>query len=109
MHWKYKMKSNLAKLILLSVFCINVSAEVMEFNEPRVEGLRMDRCLTWGETCDLPAANAWCMKHDFVKAIYWEMDNNIAQNEPTKMLLSKQICNKSGCDGFKVIVCYKPT
>lgn len=91
---------------ILSLSAI-ASAEVNEYIEPRVEGLRMDRCLTWGKDCEEPAAYNWCLQKGYAKAIYWELENNIGQHQPTKMLDSKAICNKPGCDAFKTIVCYK--
>lgn len=91
-------------LLFLSAF---VSAEVNEYIEPRIEGLRMDRCLTWGKDCDEPAAYNWCLEKGYAKAIYWEIEGNIGKNQPTKMLKSKAICDQSGCDAFKTIVCYK--
>ena len=89
------------------VLSLQAASELKEFKEPRVEGLRMDRCLTWGEECDEPAAYKWCLDKGFSKAIYWELENNIGRTQPTKMLKSKEICNKSVCDAMKLIVCYK--
>jgi hypothetical protein len=96
----------LCALLFFSAFA---SSDVSEYIEPRVEGLRMDRCLTWGKGCDEPAAYKWCLKKGYSKAIYWEIEGNVGQNQPTKMLKSKAICNKPGCDAFKTIVCYKNT
>jgi len=101
------MNYKIAIFLLLSVLAFQASSEVREFKEPRVEGLRMDRCLTWGEECDEPAAYSWCLEKGYSKAIYWELESNVGQRQPTKMLKSKQICNNSGCDAMKVIVCYK--
>lgn len=98
------MKKYLFLLLLLSSF---TAAEVNEFIEPRIEGLRVDRCLSWAKDCDEPAAYNWCLGKGFAKAIYWELEHNVGSREPTKMLSSKQICNKSVCDAFKTIVCYK--
>lgn len=98
------------KLILIGAFlCVSpfALASVEEYKEPRTEGLRLDRCLTWGKECDEPAAYRWCFEKGYSKAIYWELEHNIGVSQPTKMLSSKQICNKPGCDAFKVIVCYK--
>lgn len=101
------MKYRITSLSILLALSFQVSSQVKEFKEPRVEGLRMDRCLTWGNECDEPAAYKWCLEKGFSKAIYWEIDNNIGQKQPTKMLKSKEICNKPDCDGMKLIVCYK--
>lgn len=94
-------------LFLLLLSHSLVMADVNEFIEPRFEGLRVDRCLSWGIDCDEPAAYNWCLEKGFAKAVYWELDHNVGTREPTKMLSSKQICNKPGCDAFKTIVCYK--
>ena len=100
-----------AKYLLLSLMAISchVSAVVEEYLNPRIEGLRMDRCLSWGKDCDEPAAYQWCLRKGYSKAIYWEHDNNIGKGQPTKMLTSKEICDKPGCDAFKTIVCYRNT
>ena len=98
------------KLILISSTLISyqVSAKVEEFIEPRVEGLRMDICLSWGDrdTCKKPAAYEWCLQKGYTKAIHWEIETNIGKESPTKLLSSKEICAKKKCDAFKVIVCY---
>ena len=101
------MKYKITTLTCLLILSLQAASEVKEFKEPKVEGLRMDRCLTWAEECDEPAAYKWCLEKGFSKAIYWELENNIGRTQPTKMLKSKQICNKSVCDAMKVIVCYK--
>jgi hypothetical protein len=82
-------------------------AKVSQFDEPRIRGLRMDRCLSWGEECNEPAAYQWCLESGYTKAIYWEIENNIANRQPTRMLSSNQVCDKKNCDAFKLIVCYK--
>lgn len=94
-------------IFLLLLVCSYTIADVSEFIEPRFEGLRVDRCLSWAKDCDEPAAYNWCLGKGYAKAVYWELDHNVGSREPTKMLSSKQICNKSVCDAFKTIVCYK--
>ncbi len=102
---------NFRRLLLCALLPLSCSvmADVKEYIEPRVEGLRMDRCLTWAKDCDAPAAYNWCLEKGYAKAIYWELDNNIGKEQPTKMIKSKKICNNPGCDAFKTIVCYKNT
>lgn len=100
------MKFRNYTLLLLILMSAGVAADVQEFKEPRVEGLRMDRCLSWGSECNEPAAYSWCLEKGYTKAIYWEIQDNIGKTQPTKMLKSKAICNKSQCDAFKTIVCY---
>ena len=103
------MKYRMTTIALLLTISTQAAAEVLEYKEPRLEGLRMDRCLTWGEGCGEPAAYKWCLEKGFSKAIYWEVENGIGHKQPTKMLKSKEICNQSVCDAMKLIVCFKNT
>ena len=110
MHFHFgtrSMKARRYTALFLTLISASVAADVREFKEPRVEGLRMDRCLSWGEECNEPAAYSWCLENGYTKAIYWEIEDNIGKAQLTKMLKSKAICNKQQCDAFKVIVCYK--
>jgi len=97
--------------IVLLFFLLTLSslsfAKVSQFDEPRIRGLRMDRCLSWGEECNEPAAYQWCLEKGYSKAIYWQIESNVADKQPTRMLESDQICNKKRCDAFKLIVCYR--
>jgi hypothetical protein len=101
------MKFRVFYITLLALLTFQVSADVKEYFKPRIEGLRVDRCLTWAKDCDEPAAYSWCLEKGYTKAVYWEIEGNIGQSQPTKMLKSKQICDKPNCDAFKTIVCYK--
>ncbi len=95
-------------LITFILFCpLLAMASVQEFIEPRVEGLRMDACLYWGEDCKQKAADYFCLKNDFSKSIHWRLDIGIGEKEPTKMLVSKKICASDRCSAFSTIVCYK--
>lgn len=99
------MRTIIAAFILLTLSNIS-RANVEEYIEPRIEGLRVDICLTWGANCHKPAADQWCRDKSYEKAVYWEISENIGREQPTKMLHSKKICNKEFCDAFKTIVCY---
>lgn len=100
------MKSLFSVIILLSLSHYAI-ADVKEFIEPRVDGYRMDSCLSFSKDCIEPAATQWCKNHGFSKAIYWKTSGDIGHISPTIMLNSKQICRKAYCHAFDTIVCYK--
>lgn len=106
MEFKYLMIKFLLFLVLL--FSQATLAEVEQFYEPRIDGLRMDRCLTFAKGCNEPAANRWCFQEGYEKAIYWELLDNVGDKYPTKTISSKAICNNKSCDSFQFIVCYRP-
>ncbi len=101
------MKSLLTLIILLSLSRYAI-ADVKEFVEPKVDGYRMDSCLSFSKDCIKPAAMQWCRNHGFSKAIYWETSTDgVGHISPTIMLNSKEICRKAYCHAFNTIVCYK--
>ncbi len=102
------MKLFRVTLTLSLLISCHAAAKVEEFIEPRVEGLRMDVCLSWSKkgSCGKSAAHEWCLQKGYTQVIHWEVDSNVGIKIPTKLLLSKEICNKETCDAFKVIVCY---
>jgi hypothetical protein len=94
-------------ILLLLIVSSALHAEVKEFEPPRIEGLRLDSCLSWGKDCKEPAAHQFCIMNGFNKSIHFEIEENIGKYQPTKMLDSRKICNKEFCDAFKTIFCYK--
>lgn len=77
------------------------------FNAPMFQGNRLDWCQSWAKDCGKPAADAWCRTQGFEAASEFPVDANIGKSSPTKIISTGQICNKSFCDGFKKITCYK--
>ena len=75
------------------------------FSYPTIDGYRLDRCRTWGTDCEEGAANAFCRSKGFRRAKSWEIDYDIGERTPTKIIGTGQICKESFCDGFKSIVC----
>jgi len=84
-----------------------VFSDVIEYFKPMVNDNRLDWCSSWGKDCGEIVALKWCIKHNYSKPIYWEADNGIGRETPTTMLDSGEICKKSSCSGFRVIVCYR--
>jgi hypothetical protein len=78
---------------------------VKEFEKPTIDGYRLDYCREWGTNCGTPAADAFCTSKGYTRSVYWEIDQHIGVETPTKIFATGDICNQSFCDGFKVIDC----
>lgn len=97
-------------ILILAVFLISQPgySDVEEYIEPRIDGYRLDACLTFSKTCHEPAANRWCTDNSYSRSIYWEISDDIGHIDPTKTLVGKEVCDKAYCHAFDTIVCYKP-
>lgn len=73
-----------------------------EFLYPAYRGYPISLCLEKGHGCDQIAADEFCRINGYREAINWQQRENIG---PTIRLGSKQLCNKSSCDGFWNILC----
>ena len=73
------------------------------FINPTINGIPLDRCVTWGSNCNEPAASEFCRSKGFARATEWKwsgMKKTIIQS-------NRQICTSamSLCGGFTRIVC----
>ncbi len=75
--------------------------------QPRIDGVRLDWCLSYGSDCGEEVAYKWGIDNNYSKLLYWEIDKDIGVNEPTFTLNSRESCFKDSCDSFKTIVCYR--
>ena len=96
------------KWLLLVVFVLMsvspVLAQTQMFNNPRVNGYAVDRCLYSGQQCNQPAADEFCRRNGFQRARNFSWDFMA----PTRILATGQICNvprRGGCGGFTRITC----
>lgn len=72
------------------------------FYNPMINGMRVDRCLTWATNCDEPAASVFCRGRSYSRAIAWQWE----YTSPTLVQGDGQICNiPGGCGGFSQITC----
>ncbi|HKY95502.1 MAG TPA: hypothetical protein VJL84_09355 [Kiloniellales bacterium] len=72
------------------------------FSPVTLDGMNVDRCLTFGQKCDQPAADEFCRLKGFQHATYFEWEYMY----PTMTLQSLEICNHpDSCGGFTKIVC----
>jgi hypothetical protein len=64
----------------------------------------MDWCLTWGDQCGKPAADAFCSYRDPDRP--YAVDFNMAQDiGVTQIFSTGEVCRDPACDGFTHIVC----
>jgi hypothetical protein len=71
---------------------------------------RVDTCLVWGGWCDQIAADEWCGRHQFGKALKLERETIDLAKESSITLKSREVCSAtkhppSGCGAFKSITC----
>jgi hypothetical protein len=75
------------------------------FENPTINGIRVDRCMKWGPVgCGNPAANYWCRSKGFQRAASWsgtEIRPTIFQDPQS----SVKVCDYFFCGGFTRIVC----
>ena len=71
------------------------------FENPRINGKAVDRCLNWGENCEKPAADSFCKRKGFSAAIAFEFENM----RPTLVAGDNRVCDEDYCQGFTSITC----
>jgi hypothetical protein len=78
------------------------AAEIVRINKPMAGARRLDWCLTWASNCGAPAANYYCKKKGYNKAVGFKIAENIFK---TRILKTGEKCTQPDCDGFKYIDC----
>lgn len=81
------------------------SAGPKVFDNPTINGVRVDRCMKWGPTgCGAPAANYWCRSKGFARAVdsEWKTGPPTVFQDPES---SVKICDLFFCGGFTKVVC----
>ncbi len=75
------------------------------FQNPTHQGYRIDRCLTWGQDCDKPAADRFCRDKGFTGASSWQWEHV----KPTLVLGDGKVCDADFCGAFSRIECIRIT
>ncbi len=95
-------------LLVLSLMMVSpaLAQQTQAFNNPRIGGYAVDRCLRWGSQCNQPAADEFCRRNGFQRAkrFAWQF------MAPTRILTTGQICKvpgRGGCGGFTFIECQR--
>jgi hypothetical protein len=79
------------------------------FNTPTINGVRLDWCRHFGTQCGEPAANLFCQRQGFTRAVRFSIDPGIGRTGvPTVILADGQLCRAAICSGFRAITCARP-
>jgi hypothetical protein len=75
------------------------------FENPTINGIRVDGCMKWGPSgCGDPAANHWCRSKGFRRATSWDTE----KVHPTIFQASDspvKVCDYFFCGAFSRVVC----
>jgi len=75
------------------------------FAPPRSDGKRVDICLNWGSGCGQAAADAFCQREGFARAVEFTVAEDIGAESPTLVMGDGRLCSEAYCDGFARIRC----
>ena len=98
------MRKLLLGALVVIAFSTSAYAELRTFRQPRMNGMRLDWCLTWATDGGKPAADAFCEARGFEGAMSFTNEPNVGSYEPTR-LITGQVCRESFCNGFGQITC----
>jgi len=71
------------------------------FENPRVNGQVIDRCLNRAANCEQPAADNFCRLNGYAGAIYFRVE----YTRPTLVVGDNTVCNDKTCQGLTAITC----
>ena len=94
------MRVLLAGLIVLGFAGSASAAEVRNYFTPRIDGVRVDACLSGG-VCGKPAADAFCRAEGYDRATIFQRESYAS----TRSVDSGQTCS-SGCTAFAQVKCF---
>ncbi|MGA3261271.1 MAG: hypothetical protein ABSE35_20485 [Bryobacteraceae bacterium] len=72
-----------------------------KFENPRVNGQVVDRCLNSTSNCEQPAADNFCRLNGYAGAVYFRLE----YTRPTLVVADNKVCNDKTCQGFTAITC----
>ena len=72
------------------------------YNNPKINGYALDYCRSWAKDCGMPAADAWCKKAGYKRALRFGVSWD---SPPTIVIRSGKICNQPFCDRISFVVC----
>jgi hypothetical protein len=75
------------------------------YNQPKINGSRLDYCFNWGEGCGELAAKKFCQREGWAYASEFSIAHNIGSTTPTRLLGTGAVCDQGFCDGFEAITC----
>jgi hypothetical protein len=75
------------------------------FVNPTIDGLPVDRCLTYAADCNEPAASAWCRRKGMTHATGWKYENKSHSGHVVGASGGDHRDCNFGCDGFTQVIC----
>ena len=75
------------------------------FINPTIDGLPVDRCLTYAADCNEPAASAWCRRKGMTRATGWKYENKTRMGHVVGASGGDHRDCNFGCDGFTQVIC----
>lgn len=91
-------------LLTLVILFLSTPASAAEarYKNPKIGGYALDYCKKWGKECGKPAADAYCRKKGYRRALKYRVRRD---TPPTKVISSGQVCQAPGCDRINYVVC----
>ncbi len=89
-------------------FASVAQAETVTYDSPAVGSQPLDLCLSWGEGCGKPAADAWCVNNGFVESVAHVVVENIGLSTPTRLISTGAVCDQEMCDAIAQVTCARP-
>ncbi len=77
------------------------------FFAPKIGGVRLDWCRRWAAECGRPAADAFCRRRGYRRAVSFSFARDIGRWTNTRIISTGQICHGNFCDGFRRITCIR--
>ncbi len=71
------------------------------FDNPTVQGIIVDTCVTWANDCGRGGATQFCRQQGFRSALSW----STFYPGRTYVIGSQQVCTGTNCGGFQSVVC----
>jgi hypothetical protein len=82
----------------------SAAARTQRFDNPMYQGMLLDVCLTFGNGCGQPAADAFCRWKGFSRSESSEQ-RLVGLSAPTKIISDGSVCRADYCTAFAYIVC----
>ncbi len=100
------MKPRLWLLVICAALATPLQAGQERFNNPKVGKYALDYCRVWGKECGKPAADAYCRKRGYSKAIKFGVQKD---KPPTRVIHGGKVCNEPYCDRISWVACLAKT
>ncbi len=97
-------------VLLLALIPTGVTAQEVTrtFEQPTINGVRVDWCKHLASQCGAPAADLYCQEQGYQRAVRFLIDPGIgAFGVPTVFFGDGRICRSPICSGFIAITCAK--